>query len=91
MEWKDTTSYSRGKERIPICWSAKIGRLRVSVLSSHIYYPGQWVMHCKPFYDTHKLDVETKEQAQAKALQLVKKEIDAIAADLADLANGGAI
>ena len=83
MEWKDTTSYSRGQERIPTCWTAKIGNLRVSILIGHDYYPDEWVMYCHPFFDIYPLNVNTKEQAQAAALALVKNEIDAINADLA--------
>lgn len=82
MEWKDTSSYSRGGENVPHCWTAKAGRLRITVTNGHIYYPGKWVMHCAPFFDTHKLDVDTKEEAQAKAVELVRAEIDVIINDL---------
>lgn len=84
MEWKDTTSYSRGGERVPTCWTARAGRLRITVTTGHIYYLGKWVMHCAPFYKTHELGVETKEKAQAKAVELVRVEVDAIVADLDD-------
>ena len=83
MEWKDTTSYSKGdKDRIPSSWSANIGKLRIVVVSNHIHYPGRWVLHCSPFFNTHELKVDTKEQAQAEAARLVKIEIAAIIADL---------
>lgn len=83
MEWKDTTSYRRDAERVPTAWTTHIGRLRITITCAHIYYPGRWVFHCQPFFDTYELKgAETKEQAQEMALTLVKKEIDAIIADI---------
>lgn len=78
-KWKDVTTYSRSdKERKPSAWALKIGKLRITVVRNHIYFRGQWVMHCSPFYNTHPLNVETKEQAQEKAMSLVIDEINKI-------------
>ena len=85
MEWKDTTSYSRGGDQTPHCWTVKNGRLQLTVLDSHIYYPGKWVMHFRPFYDTHELSAKTLEQAQHKAIEIARKEIDKIILDLEKL------
>lgn len=46
-EWKDTTSYSRGKERTPTAWTIKRGPVSVTVTSAHIQNPGRWTMHCQ--------------------------------------------
>jgi len=82
-EWKDITSYNRDdKERKPTSYRLALGRLHVTVTSGHIYYKGRWVMHCAPFYDTHVLDVTTKEEAQRKALELVRIKIAEVNADL---------
>lgn len=83
--WKDTTSYSRGKERIPTIWTIKLGKLKLSVMNSHIYYPGEWVMTCEPFFITKELNVSTKEEAQAKALELIKEEVKNILDDLQEM------
>ena len=82
MDWKDTTSYSRGAEHRPTTWTAHAGGLRITVTSSHVYYPGQWVFHCRPFFDTYRLGAETKEEAQARAVELVAAEIAAVVAAL---------
>jgi hypothetical protein len=76
IQWDDTSSYSRGEERIPHCWTAKVAVFRVSVLDNHIYYPGTWIMHCDPFFSTRELKAETREQAMSEALRLLYCEID---------------
>lgn len=78
-EWKDTTSYRQGEERNPRCWSAKFGDLEVTVLTGHIYYPGEWVMHFRPFCDAHPLgakkDELTPAKAQERALQIARAKL----------------
>jgi len=73
MIWKDTTGYSQGRERIPTTWSAKFGVFGITVTSSHIHYKGQWIARCEPFFDVRELDVSSKEEAQAKAIALVRE------------------
>ena len=82
MKWRDTTGYSKGGPKEPTTWTTNIGRLRLTVTSSHVYYPGQWVFYCEPFYNTHKLGYGSMEEAQAKALQLVREEVAKTAADM---------
>lgn len=78
MDWKDTTSYSRGDTvRKPTTWSCDVGSLEVTVTCGHIHYRPNWVMHC------HKLGVDTKplglaeeigpEEAQRKAIERLKE------------------
>lgn len=73
--WKDTTSYSRDKDRVPTCWTADVGSLRLTVACGHIYYPGQWVMHFRPWFDTKPLKATSRDDAQAEALSLARDVI----------------
>lgn len=78
-EWKDTTSYSRDKERIPTTWSLDLGEgLHVTVTCGHIYFKGEWIAHCEPFFSKHQLHVDSKEQAQSKALKMVRQRLDRV-------------
>jgi hypothetical protein len=76
IKWEDSTPYSRNdKERIPSCWDAHIGGVRISVLNSHIYYQGKWIMHCYPWFDTFELNVNTEQEAKTRAVAIVYKKI----------------
>jgi len=78
MDWKDCTSYSRdNKERIPTTFELKFpSGLRITITKDHIYYKGDWVMHCKNVgIDTHPLNVKTQEEAQTKAIGIVKAKV----------------
>lgn len=79
LQWKDETGYSRGAERKPTTWVANINKdIRLSVTCSHLYHKGEWIMHCRPWYDTHPIglakDASAKE-AQNAALAIVRKKI----------------
>lgn len=73
--WTDKTLYSLGdKERVPTTWSIKRSGLTITVTKAHIYAPGEWVLHCKPWYDTHAIgpaDVLTDKDAQREAVLMV--------------------
>ena len=77
--WKDTTSYSRGKPRIPSCWTINIGDLRIAVTKGHIYHPGKWVMHCEPWFNSREIADDTLPEDQAKhvALDAVRSKVRA--------------
>ena len=78
MDWKDCTSYSRGnKERIPTAFELRFpSGLLLVIMSGHIYYKGEWVMHCfNVGIDAHPLIVKTQEEAQRKAIRIVKAKI----------------
>ena len=82
MEWKDTTSYSQGKERIQSAWSLETSEIRITVMNKHIHYPNKWIMHC---FRLGMKEVELKipfesntECAQIEALNLVGRELDGI-------------
>ena len=78
--WQDITPYDKyDKEHTPTTWLLKLSRLRVVVTCDHIYYKGVWVMHCDPFYNTFPLDgVITRQEAQARAVALVRERLDEI-------------
>jgi hypothetical protein len=83
-EWKDQTSYSRDdKERIPSSWVLKLTRdVHICVVRSHIYDRENWVMHCKPWFDTFSLNlpstVENRDEAMSRAVALVREKIDEV-------------
>jgi len=85
-EWTDTTSYSQGQrgKKAPTCFSWQGKRLRITVTCGHIYAVGEWVMHCWPLgIDCLKLlHVITKEDAQKKAMLIVKKRLQEMVAEL---------
>ena len=86
MQWKDTTGYSRDKPRIATSWSVYLAdELKITVTCGHIYHPGEWVVHCEPWFNTRPLgkDVVHASQAQEKALELVREKVAKIAAALA--------
>ena len=79
MQWKDTTSYQKGKERIPSAWTLYRGEMRLAVVKGHIYYPNVWVLRCEPWFNCHELKgATTAEDAQSAALKLVRAKIDAL-------------
>lgn len=82
MEWKDITSHSRDdKERIPNTWDTKAGNLRITITRGHIYHRGSpepWVVHCRPWFDTHPLKgikADDIEGAQTKALAMARNQV----------------
>jgi hypothetical protein len=75
MIWKDTTGYSQGKERIPTTWTLKLDYFQITVTCGHIYHKGLWIVRCEPFFRELELGVSTKEEAQAKAIELVQTRL----------------
>lgn len=88
--WKDATSYSRDGDKTPRSWSLRISSdVAITVVSRHIYYPDQWVMHCRPWFDTFSLDLagspENAEEAQARAVALVREKITELASQFREI------
>ena len=91
MKWEDATSYSRDEpysNRKPRAWRMALTRhFSIWVGHEHIHYRGLWIAHCTPFFESRDLkmpaDQFTAEQAQAKALELVRAEVAKINAALA--------
>jgi hypothetical protein len=77
MEWKDVTSYSRGQDRVPTAWETRAGELRIVVTRKHIHAPGNWVMHCEPWFNTRPIGPDTlpNEDAQSKAEEMLRAKI----------------
>jgi hypothetical protein len=87
MQWKDSTSYSRSRPRIATTWSVVLTKdVSVTITNDHIYHPGKWVMHCRPWYDIHPLgdDIAHVTEAQEKALALVRARVAELAAVLGE-------
>lgn len=85
MKWKDATIYSRGAARVPTAWALQpCADLRLVVTCGHVYHPGEWIMHCAPWFNTRPLgsDVKSAEDAQKEALRLVREKVAAMAAAL---------
>ena len=78
-EWKDTTSYSRDRERVPTCWSLSVAELRISVVKNHLYHPGKWVMHCEPWFNAREIadDTCSADDVQHIALDNVREKVEA--------------
>jgi len=82
IDWKDISSYSQSdKEQIPTCFEAKIGGLRLVIVSSHIDTRGQefpWLFTCEPFCRNANLPRIPKEdvkQAQETAFRCAYRKV----------------
>ncbi len=86
MDWKNTTSYSRGdKERKPTTWTlhGNTGK-RITITCNHIHYPGEWVMFCESVGIKEKqifVDADNLEEAKAVTLVRVKEKIEELNAE----------
>jgi hypothetical protein len=40
-----------------------------------IYFEGKWLLHAEPFFRDRELGVATKEEAQAKAVRMVRDRL----------------
>lgn len=83
LEWKDKTSYGLGdRVRVPTTIVARCGPLELTVISGHIYYPGQWVAHCRPLFDTKPIDAKSLDEAKAEVVRLAREWVSAATAAL---------
>jgi hypothetical protein len=82
--WRDCTTYRQGdKERIPHSFEAVSGSLRISITDNHIYYRGQWVMHCPTLtIKTKPLKAKTRDQACREAWKTVENTLAELDQDL---------
>lgn len=70
MQWKDTTTYSRGDNvREPRIWKLELENKTVLVVHRHIWYENTWLMSASvagcDVLD--KIDLQTNDIKQAKA------------------------
>lgn len=91
MQWTDATSYSRDEPspRKPRSWRLRLTRdIQIVVVSNHINYRGDWVMHCEPWFNTFDMKLpataDNAAEAQRRALALVRHKVDELAAALAE-------
>lgn len=84
MEWKDVTRYSQScKEKKPSSWEIDIDGMKVYITLTHIYHPGQWVMHCRDLELREiELNVGTEEEAKEKAIKIVYEKIKSTISEL---------
>lgn len=83
MDWKDITTFSRGQaDRTPTTFEKRCGPVRLVVTSGHIHYPGKWVAHGFPLFESKPLKAATREEAQAEATQMARDWLSAAAAGL---------
>lgn len=81
MNWTDATTYSRGDtERKQTAWQLDTGEIRIWVSNGHRYYRGLWVYFCYNVGVNEARELKlpkgaTPEQAQARALALVKAKL----------------
>jgi len=85
MKWKDTTGYSQNRERIPTTWTLQFAELSVTVTYSHIYFKGEWIASCEPFFLHRQLYVNTAEEAQEKAFRMVKQSLAKVLSTLSEM------
>ena len=84
MDWKDTTSYSKGDRghKLPSSFTYDNGLLKITVTKGHIYYPDKWIMHCFKLnlseIDLHLTSDITAKVAQDKAFKMIRNHIKKI-------------
>ncbi len=88
MKWEDVTSYSRGADRVPTAWRLSLtSDVSITVVRDHLQRPGEWVVHCRPWFDTTPLGMTTTEHsavdAQRRALAMVRKRVGELSSALA--------
>lgn len=90
-QWQDITSYSRGQaDRIPSTWQLRLTRdVVITITRGHIYDRDNWVMHCRPWFDTWSLQLpstpENRDEAMAQAVALVRGQINEVVAALREI------
>jgi hypothetical protein len=88
--WNDTTSFAQGDiERKPTTWTLKSGHLKVVVTSGYLGYRGEWVMHCRELgiNTQHMPEAKTKEDAQGRAIAIVRNAANKLADDARKLGH----
>lgn len=79
--WEDSTTYSQGQtEKVQNSWLYHNGIMKIKVLNKHLDYPGEWVIYC-PFLCAGSFPLRiasnsTPEQAQKKAIELVRDRLE---------------
>jgi hypothetical protein len=80
VTWKDITTYSQGRERIPTWWTIRIGDLHLSVGNEYFGYEPEtcpWFVLCEPWF--HHLELPrtlTEAEAKAEAVRLLREKLN---------------
>lgn len=87
--WEDATSYSQSDTypRKPRSWRLRVTRdVHIVVVSEHIYYKGEWVVSCAPWFETTRIGLmatpDNSSEAQRLALAMVRKKVNELYAAL---------
>lgn len=67
-EWKDITSYSRGKPTIADCWDIKFGPLRLVLMAPNEKRGELWRARCEPFFESIGLKSNAEADAKREAV-----------------------
>lgn len=83
-KWEDATSYSRDKPRVATTWSLRLtDGFRVVVTCGYLRMEGKWLMHCEPWFNAYEMrDVTSREEAQKRAIALVRERVNKLHAAL---------
>lgn len=69
-QWEDTSSYSRGEERIPHAFAIELGRFSLRI---HRYHGLQgWFTSCNGLFDCKTLSSVETEAAKAEAVSFFR-------------------
>ena len=90
MKWEDATRYSQRDpyQRVPRSWHLRLTPdVLITVVSDHIHYNGQWIVHCAPWFHTKPVALEVTDnnatEAQRIALNMVRAKINELASAIA--------
>jgi hypothetical protein len=91
--WKDGTTYSRyATERKQGVWETTIPNVgRVSIVNSHIHFPGEWLLNCRALgFDNlqfGKTPEMSPEQAKQMALIILYQKAESTRKALFEILN----
>lgn len=84
MEWTESETYAPTKKSQT--YSARAGKILISITKDHLYHPGKWVLYCMPFFPGKVLGPSNIPTGKIKvlAVDLIHEHISKILAELED-------
>lgn len=78
MKWKDISSYTRTvggtTVQAPNTLEARVGKkIRVVIVYNRRDYPDKWVVFATPIFAERVLTAQTREEAEAEAMNMVRE------------------
>lgn len=87
IEWTDATIYTQGEERKPRAWEIRTKTLLISV-HHYVGCGEEWFVSCHDLrIERRPLKATDAEKARAEALDVVRRRVERIAADLAKVTS----